>query len=165
MVPPLRERGQDVLLLAGSFLEQNRSRLGLGSLRLDASARAALLAHDWPGNVRELEHLISRSALKALAGLTPRPRMVSLSARHLDLLTTPKNAAPVVAPETQLAVQQGGDLADLRESTEAHQRQRIEESLARNQHNWASAARELGLHRANLVRLAKRLGMAGKVAD
>ena len=164
-VPPLRERGQDVLLLAGSFLEQNRSRLGLGGLRLDASARAALLAHDWPGNVRELEHLISRSALKALAGLTPRPRILSLSAHHLDLLTAPQSAAPVAMPEIPLAGQQGGDLADLRHSTEAHQRQRIEESLARNQHNWASAARELGLHRANLVRLAKRLGMAGKVAD
>ncbi|NOM13154.1 nitric oxide reductase transcription regulator, partial [Klebsiella pneumoniae] len=65
-VPPLRERGRDVLLLAGYFLEQNRSRLGLNSLRLSHEAQAALIAYDWPGNVRELEHLIGRSALKAL---------------------------------------------------------------------------------------------------
>ncbi|MDK6792817.1 sigma 54-interacting transcriptional regulator, partial [Escherichia coli] len=51
-VPPLRERARDVLLLAGYFLEQNRSRLGLSSLRLGADAQAALLAYDWPGNVR-----------------------------------------------------------------------------------------------------------------
>lgn len=159
VVPPLRERGHDVLLLAGNFLEQNRSRLGLGSLRLEASAQSALLAHDWPGNVRELEHLIGRSALKALAGLAKRPRIVSLTAAHLDL-QGPSMQAPaglMVDADTPAAVPQG----DLRSSMEAHQRQRIEASLARHQGNWASAARELGLHRANLVRLAKRLGLRG----
>jgi anaerobic nitric oxide reductase transcription regulator len=157
VVPPLRERGHDVLLLAGYFLEQNRSRLGLGSLRLDAGAQAALLAHGWPGNVRELEHLIGRSALKALTGLAKRPRIVSLSSVHLDL---PGNAVPVVAAEALPDDAGAAALpADLRASTEAHQRQRIEASLARHQHNWASAARELGLHRANLVRLARRLGL------
>ncbi|KAI0244170.1 Nitric oxide reductase transcription regulator NorR2, partial [Massospora cicadina] len=52
-VPALRERGRDVLLLAGFFLEQNRSRMGLGNL-LTSDAQAALLAYNWPGNVREL---------------------------------------------------------------------------------------------------------------
>lgn len=160
-VPPLRQRGRDVLLLAGFFLEQNRSRLRLGSLRLDASAQAALLAHDWPGNVRELEHLMGRSALKALAGLPPqgkRPNIVSLSAAHLDLLPAAKvkTADPLAASTQQLVA---APEADLRSSTEAHQRQRISASLAAHNNNWASAARELGLHRANLVRLAARLGV------
>lgn len=160
VVPPLRERGHDVLLLAGNFLEQNRSRLGLGSLRLEAGAQAALLAYNWPGNVRELEHLVGRSALKALAGLPKRPCIVSLTAAHLDLQSGPTLAAddalasrtdtPLVAPTV-----------DLRSSMEAHLRQRIEASLARHHGNWAAAARELGLHRANLVRLAKRLGLRG----
>ena len=156
-VPPLRERGQDVLLLAGSFLEQNRSRLGLGGLRLDAGARAALLAHDWPGNVRELEHLIGRSALKALAGQPRRPRILTLSAGHFDF-PAPLRAAPQAAPGPVAAAPVPPP--DLRASTEAHQRQCIEASLARHGHNWAAAARELGLHRANLVRLARRLGLA-----
>jgi len=159
VVPPLRERGHDVLLLAGNFLEQNRSRLGLGSLRLDAGAQAALLAHDWPGNVRELEHLVGRSALKALAGLAKRPRIVSLTAAHFDLQARPAPAAAAddlaLSTDTQLATAP----VDLRSSMEAHQRQRIEASLARHHGNWASAARELGLHRANMVRLAKRLGL------
>ncbi len=73
-VPSLRERGRDVLLLAGFFLEQNRSRMGLGSLRLTSDAQAALLAYNWPGNVRELEHLIGRSALKALGNCRERPK-------------------------------------------------------------------------------------------
>jgi len=153
-VPPLRERGQDVLLLAGHFLEQNRSRLGLGSLRLDAGARAALLAHDWPGNVRELEHLIGRSALKALAGQQPRPRILTLSAGHFDF-PAPLHEAPEASPAPATAAAP----PDLRTSTEAHQRQCIEASLARHRHNWAAAARELGVNRANLVRLARRLGL------
>ncbi|MES2942273.1 MAG: nitric oxide reductase transcriptional regulator NorR [Pseudomonadota bacterium] len=162
-VPPLRERGRDVLLLAGFFLEQNRSRLRLGGLRLDASAQAALLAHDWPGNVRELEHLIGRSALKALASLPPqgrRPNIVSLSAGHLDLQTASQLKAadaPIATAEQSLDTPQ----ADLRSSTEAYQRQRISVCLAAHHNNWASAARELGLHRANLVRLAVRLGLRG----
>ncbi|SFC48414.1 transcriptional regulator, NifA subfamily, Fis family [Polaromonas sp. OV174] len=158
VVPPLRERGHDVLLLAGYFLEQNRSRLGLGSLRLDGSAQAALLAHDWPGNVRELEHLVGRSALKALAGLATRPRIVSLTAAHLDLSAPSARAEALDASDN---TQPTAVSVDLRTSMEAHQRQRIEASLARHQGNWASAARELGLHRANLVRLAKRLGLRG----
>ena len=173
VVPPLRERGQDVLLLAGHFLEQNRSRLGLGSLRLGAGAQAALLAHGWPGNVRELEHLVGRSALKALAGLAGRPRIVSLTAAHLDLPAPPGVAGALpAAPQGGERARSGaadeaaaddkaaaGAGADLRTSVDAHQRQRIEASLARHHGNWASAARELGLHRANLVRLAKRLGL------
>ena len=63
-VPALRERDSDVLMLAGFFLEENRSRLGLGGLRLHPAAQSALLAQDWPGNVRELEHLISRGVLR-----------------------------------------------------------------------------------------------------
>ncbi len=192
LVPPLRERGDDVLLLAGRFLEQNRSRLGLGSLRLDASAQAALLAYGWPGNVRELEHLISRSALKALAGRSGRTRIVSLSAAHLDLPGCPAlpvgeaaalaqgagagagtgtgtgtgtgadPSSPAAAPATVSAEAAAGDL---RSSTDAHQRQRIEACLAQHRGNWASAARALGLHRANLVRLAKRLGLLEKAVS
>src|SRR5690606_15473575 len=66
-VPPLRDRGRDILLLAGFFLEQYRPRLRVRGLRLAPQAQTALLAYDWPGNVRELEHLISRSSLKAAA--------------------------------------------------------------------------------------------------
>ncbi|WP_249677236.1 nitric oxide reductase transcriptional regulator NorR [Pseudomonas abieticivorans] len=158
-VPPLRDRGRDVLLLSGYFLEQNRSRMGLHSLRLTDDAQAALLAYTWPGNVRELEHLIGRSALKA-QGLHPeRPRILSLSARDLDLpapgslaQATPESREPDVA-EPVLAS------GDLRQALDAYQRQLIQACLARHSDNWASAARELGLDRANLNRMARRLGL------
>ncbi|UVE17923.1 nitric oxide reductase transcriptional regulator NorR [Pseudomonas sp. LS44] len=152
-VPPLRERGRDVLLLAGYFLEQNRTRLHLRSLRLGAAAQAALLAHDWPGNVRELEHLIGRAALKALAGHAERPRILSIEAEHLDL-TTP--AAALAATQSASPLPAG---KDLRTAVEAYQRQLIQAALQDQQGNWAAAARQLGLDRANLHRLASRLGL------
>ncbi|MBA1201903.1 nitric oxide reductase transcriptional regulator NorR [Pseudomonas capeferrum] len=157
-VPPLRERGRDVLLLAGYFLEQNRSRMGLNSLRLSADAQAALLAYDWPGNVRELEHLIGRSALKALGQHPERPRILTLEAVDLDLRTV----SPVAHVQSQLSspplLLDGG----LRQATDIYQRQMIEACLARNDGNWAATSRELLLDRANLSRLAKRLGVRQK---
>jgi len=152
-VPALRERGRDVLLLSGFFLEQNRSRMGLGSLRLSPDAQAALLHYSWPGNVRELEHLIGRSTLKALGNCKTRPRILTLTAADLDL-PTPQDGPAVAEQEPLPPV-----IGDLRQATENYQRQLISACLERHQHNWASAARELGLDRANLGRMAKRLGL------
>ena len=155
-VPALRDRGHDVLLLSGYFLEQNRSRMGLDSLRLTADAQQALLAYDWPGNVRELEHLIGRSALKALGRHRDKPRILSLSAADLDL---PGQVDTGQQPEPAPTARELAPDTDLRMAMEAYQRQLIEASLNRHAHNWANAARELGLDRANLGRLAKRLGL------
>ncbi|PYY92142.1 nitric oxide reductase transcriptional regulator NorR [Pseudomonas sp. TKO26] len=157
-VPALRDRGRDVLLLSGYFLEQNRSRMGLGSLRLSADAQQALLGYNWPGNVRELEHLIGRSALKALGNCRERPRILSLDAADLDLPGLSEKAPTALAPALESLTPAPLD-GDLRQATERYQRQLINACLERHQHNWAGAARELGLDRANLSRLAKRLGL------
>ncbi|WP_296264490.1 nitric oxide reductase transcriptional regulator NorR [Pseudomonas sp. UBA6562] len=155
-VPPLRERGRDVLLLAGTFLEQNRSRLGLNGLRLAADAQTALLRYDWPGNVRELEHLIGRSALKALGRQAHRPRILSLTTSDLDL---PSSTAIATAIETSAIPFVGQSAGDLRQSLDDFQRHLIQRSLAQHAQNRAAAARDLGIDRANLSRLCKRLGI------
>ena len=151
-VPPLRERGRDVLLISGAFLEENRARLGLGGLRLGTDAQAALLAHPWPGNVRELEHTIARCALRALGRQAQRPRILTLAAEDLDLAgvaTMPSEAVPDLP---------AAEPAPLREATDHFQRRHIEAALHRHGGNRAAAARALGMDRANLARLVRRLG-------
>jgi anaerobic nitric oxide reductase transcription regulator len=151
----LRERGHDVLLVSGFFLEENRARLGLSSLRLSADAQAALLAYSWPGNVRELEHLIGRSALKTLAKRpqsAPHPRILTLTADDLGL-----NESVLLPPAD--STNSPNSKLPLREAVSAYERRLIADSLASNGNNLASAARELGIDRANLSRLAKRLGL------
>jgi DNA-binding NtrC family response regulator len=62
-IPALRDRPEDVLLLAAHFLGQFADRYSRGSLQMDDAVRAALLAHDWPGNVRELEHALEHAVI------------------------------------------------------------------------------------------------------
>ena len=152
-VPPLRERGHDILLLSGFFLEENRARLGLQSLRLDADAQDALLRYPWPGNIRELEHLIGRTALQTLGRQARRPRMLSLSAKDFGLRTETADSPALADIGTNLPE------SGFRDAVIAYERRILSDSLARNHHNLAATARELGLDRANLNRLAKRLGL------
>ncbi len=83
-VPALRERRDDIALLATHFADSTRRRLGLGPLRLGEEVRERLAAADWPGNVRELENVVSRAVLRAAAGKPPgAPIVVGLA--HVDV--------------------------------------------------------------------------------
>ena len=64
-IPPLRERPEDVPLLAESFLKRARVRTGSSASRFSPAAIKALGAYAWPGNVRELEHAVERSLIMA----------------------------------------------------------------------------------------------------
>lgn len=158
-IPPLRERGQDVLLLAGHFLELNRSRLGLRSLRLTPDAELALLHYPWPGNVRELEHVISRAALKAMSRSHNRNDIISVDTRLLDLDSTPINPLPDTTHHSITTAQLPPTLLTLKAATDQCQRRLIQDALERHHHNWAAAARTLGLDASNLHKLARRLGL------
>jgi anaerobic nitric oxide reductase transcription regulator len=151
-VAPLRERRDDIGALAGTFLDEARVRLGLGSVRLSATARAALESFDWPGNVRELEHTILRAALRASGGR--RRELVMIEDSHLDL---PAAIVPIsVGEEPPAPGQPRRSLQDLVEDTK---RRAIAQAVEQARGNWAEAARLLQLDRANLHRLARRLGM------
>ncbi|MDE2454125.1 MAG: nitric oxide reductase transcriptional regulator NorR [Burkholderiales bacterium] len=166
-IPPLRERGSDILLLAGRFLELNRARLGLRSLRLSATAEELLLRYSWPGNVRELEHVVSRAAIKAVSRGAERSAIVTLEPALLDLewqsAPAPPEAVASGAPSAG-----GGAATDaaplapasLRSAVEQCQREAIRRAVAASEGNWALAARQLGLDPSNLNKLARRLGVA-----
>ena len=155
-IPPLRERDQDVLLLAGHFLELNRARLGLRSMRLSPAAERAVLAYPWPGNVRELEHVISRAAVKLLSRGASRTQILTLEPEVLDLDGLSGFASPVEAPVVPAPASLGGPL---RVAVEDCQRQHIMHALEQCADNWANAARLLELDPSNLHKLARRLGL------
>ena len=154
-IPPLRERGNDVLILAGQFLELNRTRLGLRGLRLSAAAERALLAYHWPGTVRELEHVISRAALKQLSRGGSRNLIITLEPEVLDLDSNGHSAAAIERPPEVVA--QSSPLLSLSETVDACQRQAIVRALELCGDNWASAARLLQVDPSNLHKLARRL--------
>ncbi len=90
-IPPLRERGDDVLLIADHLLESFRRELHKPRLRLTAEARTALRTHTWPGNVRELQNALERAAIlhdadltAADLGLAPQVRYLAPSASDVD---------------------------------------------------------------------------------
>jgi anaerobic nitric oxide reductase transcription regulator len=153
-VPPLRERREDVPLLAAHFADAARRRLGLGPVRLADTVRERLAAAEWPGNVRELENVVSRAVLRASAA-RERGAPVLVEPRHVDVdaagPTAPSTDEPADAPAPP-----GRPLA---ERVRDYQRRLVREAVERNGGSWAAAARELGMHRSNLHHLAQRLGL------
>jgi DNA-binding NtrC family response regulator len=136
-LPPLRGRGDDVLLLAEHFLAKSRQRYGLGEVGFSPAARQALRAYAWPGNVRELINVIERAAI-----LNPGR---TLEAEHLGL--SPESAAPVaIGPDGAVRVEFGRGGINL----EAVERALIEQALAHTRWNRARAAELLGLTKETL---------------
>jgi Nif-specific regulatory protein len=139
-LPPLRERREDILILAEHFLEQFCRDAGRKPLKFSGEARKRLEHHDWPGNVRELRNLLER-----VAYLCPGDKVDAG-----DLAFVLRAAA-------------GGDersaVLKLAEATDAFQRQHIETAIARAGRNVSEAAKLLGLHRPNLYRKMRLLGM------
>jgi anaerobic nitric oxide reductase transcription regulator len=158
-VPNLKERIGDVQVLSGYFVEQTRRKLGLGQLKITSESVQHLVKYEWPGNVRELEHVVSRAALKARSRqkgqaiividpvdcgqLSNSPSREGATGEHIDL-----SIARIVTEPINLKL-----------ATEKFQRELIMDSLIKVDGNWSAAARLLGIDRANLNRMAKRLGI------
>jgi anaerobic nitric oxide reductase transcription regulator len=154
IVPPLRDRSNDVLLLAGLFLEKNKQRLAVQGLRLDHEAKQALLHYQWPGNIRELEHLLSRAALKAVTFEQQPQRVVTISLQHLDI------GYEKSVPRVSLAEPQVFPVIknlSFKQQVDQFSRQLIQQKLQENNNNKAKTAQGLGLDRGNFFRLLKRL--------
>ncbi len=136
-IPSLRERPDDIPLLANSYLELFSSRLGVSRPRLTASALTALKKYSWPGNVRELENEMERAvALNIDKVITPQDLSEPLWSASVAL-----SSAPV-------------DEACTKDRTEA---ERIRTALDLAQNNKSKTARMLGLSREGLRKKMKRL--------
>ncbi|MCI0450864.1 MAG: sigma 54-interacting transcriptional regulator [Candidatus Latescibacteria bacterium] len=139
-IPALRERPEDILPLAESFLEELGAAMGRPAAGISRDGREWLLEYPWPGNVRELRNAIERAILLCDGGLITRA--------HLPMVKTaaPARGSAALEPATPLIP---GDL-------EAMDRSYIEKALNQARGNKSKAARLLGLSRAQLyTRLEK----------
>ena len=149
-VPPLRERGEDVPLLAAHFLAEACRKNRMRPKVLAESALALLRAHAWPGNVREL-----RNAMERVAILVTEP---VIEPRHLDFLQ-----AGAVASETRAAPALAKE--DLASYLERVEREAILRVCERHHWRMTRAAAELGLERSHLYKKLKALGIERPAED
>ncbi|MFP6612813.1 MAG: sigma-54-dependent Fis family transcriptional regulator [Pirellulales bacterium] len=140
-LPPLRDRGDDIVLLADHFLRDFCGKAGRKMPKLMAGAKKRLRAHNWPGNIRELRNLMER-----LAYLTNEEK---IEAEELEFILSPRATGPSsIADDLPLA-----------DATGAFQQQYINRAIERSGTNMSEAAARLGLHRSNLYRKMRQLGM------
>ncbi len=129
-LPPLRERGNDVLEIAHSIIERNRTKFGLQKLSLSLRAEQALLHYTWPGNVRELENKLSRAAITCVNQVI-EPEDLSLSASSAVGLS-------------------------LKDARDLFEREFIINVLRQAQFNISEAAKIAGISRPTLYDLLKK---------
>jgi Nif-specific regulatory protein len=140
-LPPLRDRGEDINLLAEHFLREFSRRAGRRPPKFTAAARKRLESHTWPGNVRELRNLMER-----LAYLSSGDR---IEPEDLAFILSPAAGTPSI-------IDAGLTLND---ATHHFQENYIKQTIERARGNVSQAAKNLGVHRSNLYRKMRQLGM------
>jgi two-component system nitrogen regulation response regulator NtrX len=140
-VPPLRERKEDIPILARHFLNEFSSAYGKRSRELSDAALDILLRHPWPGNVRELRNLVERLVI-----VCPQVR---IEPHHLP----PELFRGVVESAHQ-------PYSTLHEARSAYEREFILRKLQENRWNMTQTANAIGLERSHLYRKMKSLGIA-----
>jgi two-component system nitrogen regulation response regulator NtrX len=144
-VPPLRDRQQDVPLLAEHFMAEFAQEYGRRPKRFDPDALGVLERYPWPGNVRELRNVIERLAI-----MVPRERIARADLCFLDATPGGPLDLPVGA----------GERLRLHEARERFERDLILRTLAEQQGNMSRTAEILGVERSNLYRKLKTFGIA-----
>jgi DNA-binding NtrC family response regulator len=146
-LPPLRERGDDILFLADHFIRTLGAQMGKGDLTLSRDACDLLLHHPWPGNIRELQNAIERSLITSEGTL--------ITAGHLAIPAAHGSAPtpPAAAPLPAVPVSTPGSLHEM-------ERQAIMDALQRTHGNKARAATHLGLSRFQLYNRLRRYQIA-----
>ena len=151
ILPPLRERGDDILLLADHFIARIAPKVGKTIGGLSDQARQLLLQHRWPGNVRELEHVIERACV-----LCPGPT-ISTDHLPLDLTSLPRPAEQPAFADSGPAPPVFAQPEPVAPATTLSRADRIVAALRTAGGNKAKAARLLGIDRTTLYRKIKEL--------
>jgi len=151
-IPPLRDRGDDVLLLAEHFLERFRREFRKPALKFSDATCARLLTYSWPGNVRELQNAIERAAI-----LTNGPT-IDASGLQLPSARPTAEQLPVGMLEEQFLWE--GPLDEVSQRAVAHvERFKIQNALQESKWNKTRAAEKLGVSYKTLLNKIRSLGL------
>ncbi len=153
-LPPLRDREDDVVLLANAFVERLARQYGRSVPRVHPRALAFLRSHDWPGNVRELENLMHREFL-----LCDGPELDPTPAGATEATCKAAAVAPVANAVGELTA--FTFRAAKARAVEAFERAYLAELLARARGNVSLAARLAGKERSRLSKLIRKHGLRG----
>lgn len=154
-IPPLRERGEDILLLAENFLAKYNAQYQSQMRHIDDDVQSVFKAYHWPGNVRELENLLERICLLEDGD---RIRLDHLPPRILRDLATPPLSQGLGAVTT-LSAAAAGPSQDYHAVTSAFQASLVARALHDASGNLGMAAQALGLSRHALRHQMTKLGM------
>lgn len=145
-LPPLRERPEDILVLAQGFLEEIGATIGRPSAGISEDAATLLLSHSWPGNVRELRNTIERALILCHGGLISREHLPS-ALQPAPAVTMAEAALP---PPREARFPSDGVRLD------SIEKELVEKALAEAAGNKSRAAKLLGLPRGRLYSLMRR---------
>jgi DNA-binding NtrC family response regulator len=146
-IPPLRERREDIPLLATHFLKQFSEDMNHKTTEFSAGAMNLLMNHDWPGNVRELENVIQRAVILASGDIIRQGHLVSI----IDMLPHVELDAPRTSDELKEIKK-----VARQKSVEEVEKQFVIGALKRNHWNVTRAAEETGMQRSNFQALMKK---------
>jgi transcriptional regulator with GAF, ATPase, and Fis domain len=147
VLPPLRERPEDILELADSFLEEIGASVGRPAAGIARDAREQLTGYHWPGNVRELRNAIERAVILADGGY--------IRSEHLPVTTPRPSASPSQMDANGASALPAGGV-----NLEAIERSLVVKALTQARHNKTRAAKLLGLTRAQLYTRIEKYGLA-----
>jgi DNA-binding NtrC family response regulator len=144
VVPPLRERREEIPALAIELAQRCAERFGMPEVSFSAELLDALARADWPGNVRQLENTVTR--------------MVALSGSHLGIEAL-LSKAPAPEPDAETVEGDTASVLPLRTQVDAFERGLVARALLDAKNNQSEAARRLGIGRATLIDKMKRYGL------
>jgi two-component system nitrogen regulation response regulator NtrX len=151
-VPPLRDRKEDIPLLAREFLSQFGQQYGRPHVEITDPALTALKQYHWPGNVRELRNVIERVIIL-------NPKVQRIEAKHLPMLVQRTEGVAGSAGTGRTANGGREEFTTLQQAREAYERDYILKELDRSHGNISRTAEALGLERSHLYRKMKALGI------
>lgn len=156
LMPALRNRREDIPLLAELFLSRGAAQHGVNTPHLSHEALSLLMSHDWPGNVRELANVVEAASLLTTDGVLRPAHVLTVLPQQPQVGAAPNSILADPTPMLSQEILGATELPPMREAREAFDRAYLQETLRRAGGNVSAAAKMSGRNRTDLYDLLRR---------